>query len=1087
MGYKNFVFANSNSLWFFSGCGKNNCAPYTGLVGKGSAIEERTCFRSPPGWVETFYKKRKDALKFCDSFVDNIEISHVRNTLGLHKPFLEHTLYEGLCPCKCSCMCRNHISWIVLPDCPQDDFVFCLKSHENTAQSFLKKCNSTRGNAATEGRKQTPHHSTAQSSTPSEENFPDKGATSKQPAYLKATTTTSLEPLPQKKSTSVSVESDAHKPTTLHFNTDDISMNITGYGTRQSIQPTSGKSLSGRPNYTSQLVRTSLFVPLSSLSFKSRREMVTASFTLPSIGTSSVAGDPHQYSRRPIETENGFSATSTAFINGNTEENWKSANYLSTLSYIGPEPTSVLTTNSGGTAGENSHTKTYPSIPVDQSTSLESGFTSVQNTPYLSTLTELVKQTPGSTVTTIFSKVSTVPEYYSSQSTTSTESSTATVLPMATTSTNSLRLTKITETVSGEGPLTHSEKSSTSNDLSLLHAASSTDLWRAVEVTSQTNPSHGIVISNEADTAIITALRSNVSEPTPQMGMTTSRLSHPAPITLTRTNAHYENESTEEAVHSGSQEEDSNISVTTESIYNGHSHLQTAKNSRASSTERVATKTTTGQVAQKSWAANSGMETFTETTYELLDPISTTSLSANQLHHRQQSRQWKQLSLTHKQQTKNALDASTEKVATKTTAEQVAKKSSAANSEMETFTDTTYKLLDPISTTSLSAKQIRNYTDVFEHQTMAEAIISAASSSTVTTVETTQPDPQTTTKNALDASTEKVAAKKTAEQVPQKSSAANSEMETFTDTTYKHLDPISTTSLSATQERNYTYIFEHQTMAEAIIAAASSSTVTTVETTQLEQQARTKTALAAPSEKDATITMTERISPKSPVQESSTGAGEKQATHGTARRSQGMTTIPAFATAYFNSTSIPWLIELTIPTATFISGNCLTAQLKEVVSSSSIDEKQTFTPSQESWTNRTDAVESSTANTSSSTMPTLSVAVVTPVNDELQNRTSTSTVEESSVSLSSTVVGDLTPIVSSTTYASTSIAQWISPVKASSGGPNDTISFTASDFHDGTTREEEFSTAQTVMKPSNESSSERSDQLHWTLRDLKML
>ncbi|EYC37708.1 hypothetical protein Y032_0770g2209 [Ancylostoma ceylanicum] len=647
---------------------------------------------------------------------------------------------------------------------------------------------------------------------------------------------------------------------------------------------------------------------------------------------------------------------------------------------------------------------------------------------------------------------------------------------MATTSTNSLRLTKITETVSGEGPLTHSEKSSTSNDLSLLHAASSTDLWRAVEVTSQTNPSHGIVISNEADTAIITALRSNVSEPTPQMGMTTSRLSHPAPITLTRTNAHYENESTEEAVHSGSQEEDSNISVTTESIYNGHSHLQTAKNSRASSTERVATKTTTGQVAQKSWAANSGMETFTETTYELLDPISTTSLSANQVRNYTDVFEHQTTAETiiaaassstvttvettqpdPQTTTKNALDASTEKVATKTTAEQVAKKSSAANSEMETFTDTTYKLLDPISTTSLSAKQIRNYTDVFEHQTMAEAIISAASSSTVTTVETTQPDPQTTTKNALDASTEKVAAKKTAEQVPQKSSAANSEMETFTDTTYKHLDPISTTSLSATQERNYTYIFEHQTMAEAIIAAASSSTVTTVETTQLEQQARTKTALAAPSEKDATITMTERISPKSPVQESSTGAGEKQATHGTARRSQGMTTIPAFATAYFNSTSIPWLIELTIPTATFISGNCLTAQLKEVVSSSSIDEKQTFTPSQESWTNRTDAVESSTANTSSSTMPTLSVAVVTPVNDELQNRTSTSTVEESSVSLSSTVVGDLTPIVSSTTYASTSIAQWISPVKASSGGPNDTISFTASDFHDGTTREEEFS------------------------------
>ncbi|EYC22488.1 hypothetical protein Y032_0017g3380 [Ancylostoma ceylanicum] len=513
-----------------------------------------------------------------------------------------------------------------------------------------------------------------------------------------------------------------------------------------------------------------------------------------------------------------------------------------------------------------------------------------------------------------------------------------------------------------------------------------------------------------------------------------------------------------------------------ESTFKEHSDQQTAKNALVASTEKVAIKTTTEQVAQKSSIANSGMETSTETTYELLNPISTTSLRATQ----QQNytgvfeNQTTTESITaaassstittkettqpdQQRMTKNALAASTEKVATETTAEQVAQRSSTANSEMETSTKSTYELLGPMSTTSLYATQQQNYTDVLVHQTTTESIIAPASSSTITTVETTQPDKQATTKKALAATTGKVATETTAEQVAQRSSTANSEMETSTKSTYELLGPMSTTSLYATQQQNYTDVFVHQTTTESITAAASSSTITTVETTQPDNQTTTKKALAAPTEKDATMTITVQISPKSPVQKSSTEEEEKQAAQETAIRALSMMTTDTFPTAYFNSTTIPWLIMLSNPITAFISGNFSTSQLEEIISSSNIDEKQKSTSSQEYWTNENDAVDSTTAGKPFFTTPILSIAVVTSVNDQVQNQNSTRKVEESSVSLSRTDVGDLKPIVSSVTYAPTSITQWIPSVEASSVGHNDTLSFTASGFHDETTREEEFS------------------------------
>ncbi|EYC22472.1 hypothetical protein Y032_0017g3372 [Ancylostoma ceylanicum] len=1168
MQFKKLMFADTNSLRFISDCGENNCDAATGLDGENNLSREKSeCFLMSSNWEENFCQDRGESLRFCWDY------DQITGVCDIQKEPENNAVYIRLCLCKCFNMC-NCWSNFTPPDC-EEKLLHSFKCSED-------RVNDSHISLECEHEDQDGHVGIRNYIVPAKQSPPAEEKTSTQPATLNVASTSTLQF--QEMSTSTIVETKAHTPTTSQFNTDDISINVTAYGTSPSVQLTTGKSRSGRLNYTSHRVRTSLSVTISSLSFKSSPEAVATAFASPSTGTSIVAGETLHNSHRPTGTNIRFNATSTDFIDGDTEESSRSADYLSTLFSISPKHTSVLATNSGETAGKSSHSRTYSSIPVDQSTSKELGITSVQNTPFPSSQSELIRHTSGSTVTTVYFKTSTVPEYFSSQSKKSTESSTVTVVPIATTSTNSHHLTKTTKAVSEKSSLTHFEKSLTFKYSSLHHAASSTDSWRTAEVTSKTNSSHGTFTSNQAaDTATITALHFNISEHTPQIGMNTFIASHSAPVILTQTNARCVNESSEEAVYSYSREVNSDISMTTKSStaarsrrtdpnypggisststgdstrtttsefssnvlgtnlsmneytmtaytkfgslnqlistvstdvirestylvsvipvssrwttgehslttnlhktgttrkssYKDHSDQQTAKKAPAASTEKVPTKTTTEQVVKKSWAAKSGMETSTEATYELLGPISTTSLRATQ----QQNytgvfeNQTTTESITvaaspstittmettqsdQQTTTKNALAASTEKVVTEITAEQVAQKSSTANSGMETSTKTTHELLTPISATSLYATQWQNYTDAFEQQRMTESITAAASPSTITTMETTQPDQQTTTKNALATSTEKVATEITAEQVAQKSSTANSGMETSTKTTYELLGPISTTSLYATPQQNYTDVFEHQRTTGSITVAASSSTITAVKTTQPDQQTTTKNALAAPTEKNATMTMTEQTSPRSPVQKSSTEEEEKQATQETARKFLSMMTTTTFSTAYLNSSTIPLLIMLTNPAIAFISGNSLTSQLEETIPSSNIDEKQTSAPSPKYWTNGNDAVESTTAAKPFFTTPIFSIAVVTPGNDQIQNQNSTRKVEELSVSLSRTAVGDLAPTVSSMTYASTSITQWISyGVEASSLDHKETFLFTASDFSAETTREEEVS------------------------------
>ncbi|EPB72106.1 hypothetical protein ANCCEY_08785 [Ancylostoma ceylanicum] len=886
------------------------CISGTGLPTLDLPPEERECFVSPRGWVKAFHNNSGDALNFCGGAVNDAGIAVLKEYMeDYYNSFKPKHVYVGPCPCRCSSMCKCKSSKFTSWDCREHanyDFDICLWEQISNLKKLFGKCwyDENLG-PLPEKNKHLRSNLTAQSTTPIKTNSLLKGELSKQQSTSKAMTTTSRRPPFQKSSTSAFGRSEAHTPTTLQSSSGGIFMDVTGYGTSQSVQPMTEENLSGRPNYTSHRVKTSLFFTTSSSSFKSSREMVT-SFRLPSTGTSIVASDPHQDSHRPTGSSFESEATPPDFINRGTGENSKGANYLGTLLSINPEPTSALTTTSWETAGKNSHRKTYPSIPVDQSTSLESGTTSVQKTLHPNNLGEMVKQTSASTTKSVYLKSSAVSKYFPPQSTTFTESGSTPAGPIATTPTDAHHLTKITKETVEEDPLVYSEKTSTSKHLSLLHATSSTDSRRAPEMTSRANSSYAIVHNKEAaDTTPTNRPNSNISGRTSQKKMTASVLPRSAEVIVTLTNTGYINKSTELVVHNHSQKgdsEDSNSSAATESstvarrTRTGLNHLDGIKPTSTGYFTTTATLELSSNIARSSvsmsgptvtalavpstpnssiFTSSTGM--IQESTYLVsVKPVPT--MWTTREHKLSTKSQKKEITgkLTYKdnreQQTTAiiALAALTEKAATMMKAEQVASKYSAAKGEIETYTKITDELLGPISITLLSAIQAPNYTDADEHQTTTESILAAASSPTVATLETAQLDQQTTAKNAVATWTEKGAEKTATEQVAQKSWAADRGAETSTETTYELLGSTGTTSRTPAQEQDYTDIFKHQTMTETILTAASSSIVATLETAQLDQQTTAKNAVATSTEKEVNKTTIEQVAQKSWAADSGT-------------------------------------------------------------------------------------------------------------------------------------------------------------------------------------------------------------------------
>ncbi|KIH64055.1 hypothetical protein ANCDUO_05638 [Ancylostoma duodenale] len=173
-------------------------------------------------------------------------------------------------------------------------------------------------------------------------------------------------------------------------------------------------------------------------------------------------------------------------------------------------------------------------------------------------------------------------------------------MPIATTLSNLLHSSKITEIVVQEGPHTYSKKSAASKHVTQLHTTTSTDSWSVPEVTPRTNSNHTTVISKEsADSTATTGndLSSTAPEPTSQGGAST--VSRTAPVIPTLTNTHYVNESTDLADQGNAQKEDSNSPTATESstIVSSPSMDLNYPNAITPASAEDSTKTTTSELS----------------------------------------------------------------------------------------------------------------------------------------------------------------------------------------------------------------------------------------------------------------------------------------------------------------------------------------------------------------------------------------------------------------------------------------------------------------------------------------------------------
>ncbi|EPB67152.1 hypothetical protein ANCCEY_13756 [Ancylostoma ceylanicum] len=562
MQFKKLMFADTNSLRFISDCGENNCDAATGLDGENNLSREKSeCFLMSSNWEENFCQDRGESLRFCWDY------DQITGVCDIQKEPENNAVYIRLCLCKCFNMC-NCWSNFTPPDC-EEKLLHSFKCSED-------RVNDSHISLECEHEDQDGHVGIRNYIVPAKQSPPAEEKTSTQPATLNVASTSTLQF--QEMSTSTIVETKAHTPTTSQFNTDDISINVTAYGTSPSVQLTTGKSRSGRLNYTSHRVRTSLSVTISSLSFKSSPEAVATAFASPSTGTSIVAEHTPQIGM------NTFIASHSAPV--------------------------ILTQTNARCVNESSEEAVYS---YSREVNSDISMTTKSSTAARSRRTD--------------------PNYPGGISSTSTGDSTRTTT------------SEFSSNVLGTN-LSMNEYTMTAytkfGSLNQLISTVSTDVIRE-------------------STYLVSVIPVSSRWTTGEHSLTT--------------NLH-------------------KTGTTRKSSYKDHSDQQTAKKAPAASTEKVPTKTTTEQVVKKSWAAKSGMETSTEATYELLGPISTTSLRATQ----QQN-----------------YTAPTEKNATMTMTEQTSprspvQKSSTEEEEKQATQETARKFLSMMTTTTFSTAYLNSST-----------------------------------------------------------------------------------------------------------------------------------------------------------------------------------------------------------------------------------------------------------------------------------------------------------------------------------------------------------------------------------------